>query len=277
MPKAPGRSHRKGLTNREFHRRFHDEATAEAWFEAQVWPDGRYCPKCGSINTRAIPNRKPMPYRCRDCRNHFSVKTGTALANSKVSLRDWLEAIYLFLASLKSVSSMKLHRDIGVTQKTAWFMLHRLRQAYADAEVDLFDGPVEIDETALGGKRRNMHKSKCRKLRGRGSVGKTIVAGAKDRTTKKVKAKVVADVTKATLHDFVEDVATPTATIYTDEGAGYKGIPNPHETVNHTSEEYVRGVVHINGMEGEWSQFKRSVVGTWHSMLPKHTQRCIDE
>ena len=276
MP-APGRAHRKGLTTREFVRMFPDETTAEAWFEQQVWPDGRYCPKCGSINTRAIPNRKPMPYRCRDCRDHFSVRSGTALANSKVSMCNWAEAIYLFLSALKSVSSMKLHRDLGVTQKTAWFMLHRLRQAFEDANVDLFEGPVEVDETYLGGKRRNMPKAKRRELSGRGAVGKTAIVGARDRATKKIVAKVVHDTTKPTLQGFVQDVAAPGAQVFTDEHQSYQGMEFSHDTVKHGNEEYVRGIVHVNGMEGHWSQFKRAYHGTWHSISPKHTQRYIDE
>ena len=131
---------------------FPDEASASTWFERTVWTDGRCCGHCGSIETSPVKNQKPMPYWCTDCRSYFSVRTGTALERSKVPLRKWAFAIYLEITSLKSVSSMKLHRDLGVTQSTAWFMLHRIREAWDGSNGPTFDGPVEVDETYFGGK-----------------------------------------------------------------------------------------------------------------------------
>ena len=128
--KAPGKADREGISLIEVMDMFPDEAGATKWFEANVWPTGRCCGHCGSTNTREVPNAKPMPYWCPDCRSYFSVRTGTAIAHSKVPLRKWAMAIYLDVTSLKSVSSMKLHRDLKVTQRTAWFMLHRIREAY---------------------------------------------------------------------------------------------------------------------------------------------------
>ena len=139
---------------------FPDEVSAEKWFEATLWPGERCCGKCGSVTTSEVPNRRPMPYWCKDCRGYFSVRTGTAIARSNVPLRKWAIAIYLCLTSLKSVSSMKLHRDIKVTQKTAWFMLQRIREAWDVPTQASFAGPVEADETYMGGKEKNKQRSR---------------------------------------------------------------------------------------------------------------------
>ena len=184
--KAPGNHYRDGITLVQLMDMFSTEESARQWFESRLWPDGRCCPHCGSTKT-TIATHRYMPYWCSDCREYFSIRTGTVLQNSKVSLRKWAIAIYLHLTSLKGVSSMKLHRDIGVTQSTAWFMLQRIRKAWESKE-PLFVGPLEVDETYIGGRERNKHESKKRKA-GRGTAGKATVVGAKDRETNKVKAK----------------------------------------------------------------------------------------
>ena len=277
--KAPGKAHREGLTLVELMDMFPTEEAATKWFESVVWPDGRYCGKCGSDNTREVKNAKPMPYWCTDCRSYFSVRTGTPIARSNVPLRKWAIAIYLCLTSLKRVSSMKLHRDIGVSQPTAWFMLHRIREAWSGEGEGPFDGPVEFDETYFGGKRRNMSNAKRKELAGtgRGAVGKTAVVGAKDRATNKVNAKAVQDTDKPTLHDFVADNAEPDAVVYTDDAAAYEGIPNEHETVKHSVSEYVYGMAHSNGIESFWSMLKRAHKGTFHKISPKHLDRYVRE
>ena len=188
--KAPGKSHRKGITVVELADMFPDEAAAQRWFEAKLWPGGRHCPKCGSTSTHHA-SHKYMPYWCTDCRGYFSVKTGTALESSKLPLRKWAFAIYMHLTSLKGVSSMKLHRDIGVSQKSAWFMLQRIRKAW-DSDDWPFGGPVEVDETFIGGRDRNKHANKKPRV-GRGPVSKTAVVGAKDRETNRVSASVTTD------------------------------------------------------------------------------------
>ena len=285
MPKkAPGKAHREGLTLVQLMDMFPNEATAAAWFEAAIWPDGeRHCGHCGSFRIREVPNAKPMPYWCTDCRKYFSVRTGTPMQNSRVPLRKWAIAIYLCLTNLKSVSSMKLHRDIGVTQATAWFMLHRIRQAWAVDDDDQFDGPVEVDESYFGGKRENMSLSKRKELAetgaGRGAVGKTAVVGIKDRDTNEVRAEVVTDTTGETLQGFVREHTEAGATVYTDEHKSYAGLARDfdHEAVNHSVGEYVDGKAHTNGMESFWAMLKRAHKGTFHKISPKHLERYVDE
>ena len=281
MPhKSPGKSHRKGISLVALFKRFPDDATAEAWFIRKRWPDGIHCPHCGSTNVQTGARHKTMPYRCREkeCAKRFSAKTGTVMEGSKLGFQTWMIATYLLSTSLKSVSSMKLHRDLSINQRSAWFLAHRLRVALAE-EGGVFDGPVEVDETYFGGKRRNMSNAKRRELMhtGRGPVGKTAVVGAKDRATKRVRAKVVENTDKPTLHGFVAAAVPPISTVYTDEAAAYEGIPNPHETVKHSLSEYVRGDVHTNGIESLWSMMKRAHTGTFHKLSEKHLDRYVQE
>ena len=219
-----------------------------------------------------------MPYWCKSCRSYFSVKTGTTIEKSRLSLRKWVFAIYLYVTHLKGVSSMKLHRDLGVTQKTAWFMLHRLRESWSEAGLDQFSGPVEVDETYMGGKRKNMPKSKRKHLTGRGGVGKTIVAGIKDRESNQVSARVISSADKETLQGFVKDSVESGAEVFTDEAKAYADMPEyEHEAVNHSVGEYVRGQAHTNGMESFWAMLKRGYHGTYHHMSPQHLQRYVNE
>ena len=196
--KAPGKSHREGISLIELFARFPDDATAERWFEEQRWGEAgkpSHCPMCGGTEkVRPVPSRKPLPYWCGECRRNFSVRTGTVMQRSKIGLQKWAIAIYLWSTSLKGVSSMKLHRDLKITQKSAYFMAQRLREAWSENPGGM-TGPVEVDETFVGGKEGNKHASK--KLRsGRGPVGKSVVAGAKDRATNRVSAAVVPTTTR---------------------------------------------------------------------------------
>ena len=278
--KAPGKAYRRGVSLIELMDMVPDEAAAVAWFEEQVWPGGRCCGHCGATNTKEVPGAKPMPYWCPDCRSYFSVRTGTAIARSKVPLRKWVIAIYLEMTSLKGVSSMKLHRDLKVSQKTAWFMLHRIREAWNwDARRDRFVGPVEADETYFGGKRKNMSNAKRKELAdtGRGAVGKTAVVGVRDRNTNQVRAQVTRWVDKPSLQGFVCTNTSPGATVYTDEAAAYRGLPFAHEAVQHGVSEYVRGKAHTNGVESFWAVLKRAHTGVYHKLSPKHLDRYVQE
>ena len=274
---APGRHYREGITLMQLADMFPDEEAARAWFEELVWPNGRYCPRCSSTRTHEASHAK-SPYRCSDCRAYFSVKTGTLAEGSKVSLRKWAFAIYLEATSLKGIASMKLHRDIGVTQKTAWFMLHRIREAWAKDGNSDFSGPVEIDETYMGGRKKNMSMTKRRAVRGRGPAGKTMVIGAKDRATNAVTAKAIERKDRKTMQGFVARHATPGAKVFTDTAGGYHGMTGfDHEQVNHNVGEYVRGMAHTNGIESFWSMLKRAHKGTFHKISPKHLQRYVNE
>lgn len=280
--KAPGKAHRKGISLKAILRQFPTDAKAEEWFIRQRWAKGAVCcPYCGSLNVQTGCKHKSMPFRCREkaCgRPRFSVRTGTVMECSKVGYQDWIIAMFLTMTSLKGVSSMKLHRDLDVTQKTAWFLSMRIRFALSQGGT-MFAGPVEVDESYFGGKRRNMSNAKRKELdgTGRGAVGKTAVVGAKDRATKQVSAKVVADTTADTLQSFVKDNAAPEATVYTDDATAYESLPFDHDTVKHSLQEYVKGDVHTNGIESLWSMLKRAHKGTFHKFSPKHLDRYVQE
>ncbi|MXY32702.1 MAG: IS1595 family transposase, partial [Boseongicola sp. SB0664_bin_43] len=258
---------------------FPDDETARAWIEKQVWPDGPHCPKCGSLNIQHPIKHKTMTHRCRDCpgKTKFSVKTGTVMQSSKLGYQTWAIAAYLVTTNLKGISSMKLHRDLEITQKSAWHLAHRLRKAFQNSPGAWFSGPVEADETYVGGSRKNMPRSKRKGLKGRGAVGKTAVAGIKDRASNKIAAKVVDDTTAETMQNFVCAHADTGATVYTDEASHYIGLPYAHESVRHSTGEYVRGMAHTNGMESFWSMLKRGHKGTFHKLSPKHLDRYVTE
>ena len=276
--KAPNRSYRKGINQKEAHAMFATEEKAQRWFIDVLFGGQLHCPRCHSDNVATIKNRKPMPFRCRSCRKHFSVKHGTFMQNSNISLVDWALSFYYVTTNLKGVSSLKLSRDLGITQKSAWHMLHRIRLALKiDDDVEPFDGEVEVDESYFGGKRKNMHYSKRKHLTGRGTAGKTAVVGIRQRGTKRVRAKVVGDTKMATLQSFVLKHTTPDATVYTDEASAYMGIPRNHAWVNHGVGEYVNDKASTNGMESFWSTMKRGLHGVYHNISPKHLDRYIAE
>ena len=283
--KAPGKSHRKTISVMELMDEvFPDNETAEAWFVKNRWPDGVvHCPECGSVNVQTDTPSKTQPYRCRErqCRLRFSAKTGTVMQGSNLPYRTWAVAIYLCLTDLKGVSSMKLSRDLKITQKSAWHLAMRIRKAIEDGDGMPFAGPVEADETFIGGKRKNMSLSKRKELKGagRGAVGKEAVVGVKDRATNKVRARVVPVTDAPHVAGFVASQTKDGAKVYTDEAKVYNALDPwfDHEAVNHKVSEYVREQAHTNGMESFWSMLKRGYQGTYHKMSAKHLDRYVTE
>ena len=233
MAKGPGRARRKGMSLVEAVRYLSNEAEVEWEFIRARSPNGVACPSCGSLGVKVRRTRKPQPFRCGDCGLDFSVKTGTVMHGSNLPLRTWGLAIYLLTTNLKGVSSMKLHRDLGVTQKTAWHLTHRIRRAW-ETKQGLFTGPVEVDETYIGGKVVGQG-------RGPHGKGKAIVVGLKDEPTKQVVAQPVDDTKQGTLHGFIGAHAKQGAQVYTDGWRGYKGIPYDHTAIKHHVGEWVCG------------------------------------
>ena len=260
---------------------FPDEMAAEKFFAERRWgknSKNRHCPHCGSIRT--VTAKDKMPYRCKDCRKRFSVRTGTILAESRISLHKWLMAIYLLNTNLKGVSSCKLARDLGITQKTAWFLAHRIRKAFDDQKDAKFVSPVEVDETYMGGKYHNMHKSRKPRMVGAGAQDKVPVVGIRERGSRRVKAKVTEPVSGVMLRGMVRETVKEGAMVYTDQNPGYKALAKKnyrHEAVNHGTGEYIKGNAHTNGVEAFWSMLKRGHMGVYHKMSKKHLQRYIDE
>ena len=279
VQKAPGKSYRKGITLMDVFKMFPDDAAAENWFISIRWPDGVECPSCGSKNVQTGTKHKTMPFRCRnykECGKKFSVKTGSLMEGSNLGYQVWAITIYLLTTNLKSVSSMKLHRDLGITQKSAWHLAHRIRKSFKQEEQN-FTGIVEVDETYVGGLEKNKHANKKLKA-GRGGVGKSIVAGVKDREANQVTAKVIENTKRPTLHDFITDNVEEGSTVCTDDFMSYNNMDGyDHQSVKHSVGEYVDENIHINGMESFWSVLKRAHKGTFHKISKKHLDLYVTE
>ena len=269
---------REKISVHQFIRLYPNNEAARRQFEAWRWGDTPRCPHCDSVRVSATPTQR-MPWRCKECRKRFSVRVGTVMQESNLSYLIWLTAIYIAVTGLKGTASTKLASDLGITQKSAWHLGQRLRKAWEGGAIPTaFAGPVEVDETYVGGKRKNMPRAKRAALTGRGAVGKTAVVGARDRASGGVAAQVVERAGADDLQGFVRGHAAAGATVYTDEARAYRGMPEfDHEAVNHSVGEYVRGMAHTNGIESFWAMLKRGYHGTHHWWSRKHTDRYVNE
>jgi transposase-like protein len=259
----------------ELFQRFPDQETARVYIEGRLWPNGPRCPVCG-LGER-VTERKGGFYRCNQCKEDFTVRTGTIFERSHVPLHKWVYAMYLLVTARKGISSLQLSKEIGITQKSAWFVLHRLREA-CGPDLQKLRGIIEIDETFIGGIEANKHEHK--KLNaGRGTIGKAAVLGMRERAGRTIATPIDGtdkETVQAAIHQHVEVGST----LHTDEAGAYAGICDSgfsHDAVNHSAGEYVRDDVTTNSIESVFAVLKRGLIGVYHHTSQKHLGRYVDE
>jgi transposase-like protein len=267
---------------------FSDPNRALDFLVLRRWPDGVVCPSCGSKEVKFLATRRVWECKGKHAKKQFSIKVGTIFEDSPISLDKWLTATWMIANCKNGVSSYEIHRGVGVTQKSAWFMLHRIRLALRTGSFEKIGGEgseVEVDETFVGGKLKNMHMEKQNRYRALsgtakfgGSGGKTIVMGMLDRSARQIRAEVVPNVERLTLQNAVLNTVEHGTNVYTDQAPAYQRLNKTyvHEVVNH-AETYVRGRVHTNGLENFWSLLKRNLAGTYVCVEPFHMDAYLDE
>ena len=263
-------------------RYFEDPDNCHNFMVSRRWPNGVTCPRCGSQSIGKLSKPRYV-WNCKGCKKQFTVKVGTVFEDSPLPLTKWLPAVWLIVNAKNGISSCEIARALGVTQKTAWFMAHRIRTALHAGSFEKLSGTIEADETFIGGKASNMHKSKREaKIQGRGTVGKAIVLGLLERDEKgkasKVKAKVIPDTQRETLHAEISQHVETGSQVFTDAWKAYRDLSPAyaHQFVDHAV-AYVQGNVSTNGLENFWCLLKRSVKGTYVSVEPYHLFRYLDE
>jgi transposase-like protein len=279
MAKAKVKKQAQDMDLMKLFEQFGTDEQCRIALEKLRWPDGVRCPRCESDKISRAYKRNQ--FECDSCGYHFSVTAGTIFHDSHLPLTKWFAAIYLICESRKGISANQLKRTLHVAYKTAWYLCHRIRAAVKDADTSLLQGIVEVDETFIGGKAKNMRKNvRAQKIQGRGTVGKVMALAAVQRGGG-IRLKLEKTRDRETLHKFIKAALDGnTERIMTDEWPAYDGIEDAnttHEKVNHSADEYVRGDVHTNTVEGVFSLFKRSIVGAYHQVSVKHLDRYLDE